>query len=98
MVVAHSLEHGTRRFVGVGAVAIAAVCRFFEDFGKEMADFVAVKFDSSETAYSRSVNDPSSAGEREHLGEGGGVHPCVVDVGDFCCFQIEAWNQPVYEG
>lgn len=85
-----SLTHGAVWFVGVGAVAVAAVLSDFENFGEEVGDFMPVHFDGSETAHSGGVDDPSAvvAGDREHFGECGCVHACVVGIGDFGCSEV----------
>ena len=85
----YGLAHGAVRLMGVGAVAIAAVGRDGEYLAEVMTNLLLFHIEGAEALHSRCVNEPPVIIEGEHLGEGGGVHACIVAFRNFCCAQTE---------
>ena len=99
VVVADSLQHGTARLMGMGAVGKAAVLRELEDLGEIAGDLFRFHVERTETFDARSVDDIAIVvGQWYHLGERSGVHACVVCFADVGYTGFRAGNQQVEKG
>ena len=93
-----SAAYGTTRLVAVGTVAVAAIGRGFEYFGKIVADLFFLHVEGAEALDARRVDEVAAAFEGKHFGEGGGVHALVVGGGDFACACCGFGQNGVEEG
>lgn len=93
VMILHGLQDGAARFVAVRTIVETAAGREFEDFGEIMGDFHPFHFDGAETFDARRVDQVAAFRQRDHFGEGSGVHAFVVVFGDVARAQVYAGYQ-----
>lgn len=81
--------------MSVSAIVVSAISRYAEYFGKIVGYLALVEVDCAETFDAWSVDNVSSCWQREHLGERGCVHTCVVSCAYAAHFQPCPWDQEV---
>ena len=87
------VEHGTARFVCMGAVAESAFAGQFENFGEEMTHFVGREFHRAESSHSWSIDNLAATGKIEHFRKCGGVHAGVVGSRYLTGAKVETGNE-----
>ena len=83
-----SLEHGATWLVGVSAIAETAVAREAEYLLEITGEFLGFDVEGAKTFDSWGVDDIPTRGKRQHLTERGGVHTCIVGIGNLLGAQI----------
>ena len=80
--VLNSLEHGTTRLMGVGAITETAISREMEYFLEIPGELLGFDVEGAKTFDSRGVDDIPTRGKGQHLTERGGVHTRIVGIGN----------------
>ena len=94
----HGPLHCTFGLTGVGAVAVSTTCGTFEYLGEIVTDLLMLHIECAEPFYSRSVYYPAALGQREHLGESGGVHTGIMLFGYLRCALVQLRQDGVHQG
>ena len=91
------LQHGTTRFVGMGAVGEPAILREVEDLLEIAREFLALHIEGAEALDARSIDQPSPTLQRDHLREGRGVLSRVMGIRNLGSAQVSLRHQAVDE-
>ena len=80
--VLNSLEHGTTRLMGVGAITKTAIARAMEYFLGIPGELLWFDVEGTKTVNSWGVDDIPTGGKRQPLTARGGVHTRIVGIGN----------------